>query len=180
MNMVGRGQAPRSLRRWHRGEGQIYPFCSRMANRAWRIGEFIRRMRRIPILLLCVMALSALLLLLVGCGGGGSQGQGGQQDHTTHHQSANVKLTLHPEHHSGVRGTRFLRGHLRRGARKATTCAISPRPTRSTSPTSTLALAREGIPMSTAVRTARKGTATNTVGALTSMAELILSTRSRR
>jgi hypothetical protein len=63
-------------------------------------------MRRIPILLLCVMALSALLLLLVGCGGGGSQGQGGQQeDHTTHHQSANVKLTLHPEHHSGVRGT---------------------------------------------------------------------------
>ena len=45
------------------------------------------------------------LTLVVGCGGGGSQGQGGQKDHTTHHQSANVKLTLHPEHHSGVRGT---------------------------------------------------------------------------
>ena len=54
--------------------------------------------------MLSVIALLATFLV-VGCGGGGSQGQGGQQDHTTHHQSANVKLTLHPEHHSGVRGT---------------------------------------------------------------------------
>jgi hypothetical protein len=62
-------------------------------------------MRRILILLLCVMAFSATFLL-VGCAGGGSQGQeGGREDHTTHHQGANVKLTLHPEHNSGVSGT---------------------------------------------------------------------------
>jgi hypothetical protein len=44
--------------------------------------------------------------LLVGCGGSGSQGQGGQQeDHTTHHQSANVVLKMQPEGNSGVSGT---------------------------------------------------------------------------
>jgi hypothetical protein len=62
-------------------------------------------MRRIQILLPCVMAFSATFLL-VGCAGGGSQGQeGGHEDHTTHHQRANVKLTLHPEPNSGVSGT---------------------------------------------------------------------------
>jgi hypothetical protein len=62
-------------------------------------------MRRIQILLPCIMAFSATFLL-VGCAGGGSQGQeGGHEDHTTHHQGANVKLTLHPEHNSGVSGT---------------------------------------------------------------------------
>src|SRR5215217_84516 len=51
------------------------------------------------------MAFSATFLL-VGCAGGGSQGQeGGHEDHTTHHQRANVKLTLHPEPNSGVSGT---------------------------------------------------------------------------
>jgi hypothetical protein len=47
------------------------------------------------------MALSAIFLL-VGCGGGASQGE---QDHTTHNQSGNVKLDLHPEGDSGVSGT---------------------------------------------------------------------------
>jgi hypothetical protein len=63
-------------------------------------------MGRMPILLLCVMAFSATFWL-VGCAGGGSQGQeeGGHEDHTTHQQGANVKLTLHPEHNSGVGGT---------------------------------------------------------------------------
>jgi hypothetical protein len=42
---------------------------------------------------------------MVGCGSGGSQGQGRQQDHTTHHQSANVTLNMHPEGNSGVSGT---------------------------------------------------------------------------
>jgi len=51
------------------------------------------------------MTLSAIFFLLVGCGGSGSQGQGGQQEHTTHHQSANVMLNLHPESNSGVSGT---------------------------------------------------------------------------
>jgi hypothetical protein len=50
------------------------------------------------------MTLSGFFLL-VGCGGSGSQGQGGQQEHTTHHQSANVMLNLHPESNSGVSGT---------------------------------------------------------------------------
>jgi len=51
------------------------------------------------------MAFSATFLM-VGCAGGGSQGQeGGHEDHTTHHQGTNVKLTLHPEHNSGVSGT---------------------------------------------------------------------------
>jgi hypothetical protein len=63
------------------------------------------RVRRIPILLLFIMTLSAIFLLLVGCGGGGSQGQGGQQDHSTDHQSANVMLNMHPEGNSGVSGT---------------------------------------------------------------------------
>ena len=62
------------------------------------------RLRRILILLLCIMMLS-VLFLLVGCGGSGSQGQGGQQEPTTHHQSANVVLNLHPEGNSGVNGT---------------------------------------------------------------------------
>jgi hypothetical protein len=54
------------------------------------------------------MAFSATFLLL-GCAGGGSQGQeGGHEDHTRHHQGANVKLTLHPEHNSGVSGTASL------------------------------------------------------------------------
>jgi hypothetical protein len=51
------------------------------------------------------MAFSAIFFLLVGCAGGTSQGQGGQEDHTSHHHSANVKLNLHPEHNSGVSGT---------------------------------------------------------------------------
>ena len=63
------------------------------------------RVRGILILLLCTMPLSAIFFLLVGCGGSGSQGQGGQQEHTTHHQSANVILNLHPESNSGVSGT---------------------------------------------------------------------------
>jgi hypothetical protein len=51
------------------------------------------------------MAFSATFLL-VGCASGGSQGQeGGHEDHTSHHQGANVKLTLHPEHNSGVSGS---------------------------------------------------------------------------
>jgi hypothetical protein len=62
------------------------------------------RMRQILTLLLCVMTFSATFLL-VGCAGGGSQGQGGRENHTTHHQDANVKFTLHPEHNSGVSGT---------------------------------------------------------------------------
>jgi hypothetical protein len=62
-------------------------------------------MRRMPILLLCLMAFSTTFFL-VGCAGGGSQGQGdGHEDYTTHHQGANVKLTLHPEHNFGVSGT---------------------------------------------------------------------------
>ena len=62
------------------------------------------RMRQILTLLLCVMTFSATFLL-VGCASGGSQGQGGRENHTTHHQDANVKFTLHPEHNSGVSGT---------------------------------------------------------------------------
>jgi hypothetical protein len=62
------------------------------------------RMRQILTLLLCVMTFSATFLL-VGCAGGGSQGHGGRENHTTHHQDANVKFTLHPEHNSGVSGT---------------------------------------------------------------------------
>jgi hypothetical protein len=62
------------------------------------------RMRQILTLLLCVMTFSATFLL-VGCAGGGSQGQGRRENHTTHHQDANVKFTLHPEHNSGVSGT---------------------------------------------------------------------------
>jgi hypothetical protein len=61
--------------------------------------------RGILILLLCTMTLSAIIFLLVGCGGSGSQGQGGQQERTTHHQSANVILNLHPESNSGITGT---------------------------------------------------------------------------
>ena len=64
------------------------------------------RVRGIPILLLCTMTLSTIFFLLVGCGGSSSQGQGGQQeDHTTHHQSANVTLDMPPEGNSGVSGT---------------------------------------------------------------------------
>jgi hypothetical protein len=62
-------------------------------------------MRRIPILLLSVMAFSAIFFLLVGCASGASQGQGGQEDHTSHHHSANVKLNLHTGYNSGVSGT---------------------------------------------------------------------------
>jgi hypothetical protein len=52
------------------------------------------------------MPLLAIFFLLVGCGGSGSQGHGGQQeDHTTHHQSANVVLKMQPEGNSGVSGT---------------------------------------------------------------------------
>jgi hypothetical protein len=58
-------------------------------------------MRRMPMLLLCVAALSAIFLL-VGCAGGASQGG---QGHTAHPQSANVTLDLHPEGDSGVSGT---------------------------------------------------------------------------
>jgi hypothetical protein len=67
-------------------------------------------MWQIPIRFCVVVALPAVFLL-VGCaaGGGASQGQGGQEGHTTHHQSANVKLDLHPEHNSGVSGTAFFR-----------------------------------------------------------------------
>ena len=61
-------------------------------------------MRQILTLLLCVMTFSATFLL-VGCAGGGSQGQGGRENPTTHHQDANVKFTLHPEHNSGLSGT---------------------------------------------------------------------------
>jgi hypothetical protein len=54
------------------------------------------------------MAFSATFLLL-GCAGGGSQGQeGGHEDHTRHHQGANVKLTLHTDNNSGVSGTASL------------------------------------------------------------------------
>jgi hypothetical protein len=68
-------------------------------------------MRRILILLFCVMAFSATFLL-VGCLGGGSQGQEGghkqhathREEHAAHQQSANVKLTLRPEHNSKVSG----------------------------------------------------------------------------
>jgi hypothetical protein len=61
-------------------------------------------MWRIPVLLLqCVVVLAAPFFM-VGCGGG-SQGQGGQQENTTHHQSASVKLKMHPEGNSGVSGT---------------------------------------------------------------------------
>ena len=56
------------------------------------------------LLLQCVAVLGAIFLV-VGCGGGSTQGQGGQQeDHTTHHQSANVELKMHPEGKSGVSG----------------------------------------------------------------------------
>jgi hypothetical protein len=57
------------------------------------------------LLLQCVVVVAAIFLV-VGCGGGGTQGQGGrQEDHTTNHQSANVKLKMHPESNSGVSGT---------------------------------------------------------------------------
>jgi hypothetical protein len=67
-------------------------------------------MWQIPIRFCVVVALVAVFLL-VGCaaGGGASQGQGGQEGHTTHHQSAIIKLHLHPEHNSGVSGTAFFR-----------------------------------------------------------------------
>jgi hypothetical protein len=57
-------------------------------------------------LLLCVMTFSATFLV-VGCSGGGSQSQeGGREDHTSHQQGANVKLTtLRPKHNSAVSGT---------------------------------------------------------------------------
>ena len=67
-----------------------------------RFDGIFQRMWRIP-MLLCVLALRATFLL-VGCAGSASQNQGGK-DHTTHHQSANVKLDLHPESDSGVSGT---------------------------------------------------------------------------
>src|SRR5215211_9272135 len=58
------------------------------------------RMRRIPMLLLCVVALPAIFLM-VECTDGSSQaGQGGHAPH-----SDNVKLALLPEHDSGVSGT---------------------------------------------------------------------------
>jgi hypothetical protein len=70
-------------------------------------------MRRILILLLCFMALSATFFLVVGCSGGGSQGQeGGREEHATHRedhatqqQGHDVKLTLRPKHNSGVSGS---------------------------------------------------------------------------
>jgi hypothetical protein len=62
------------------------------------------RVRRILILLLSTMTLSAIFFLLAGCGSGSSQGQGGQRDHATDHQSANVMLNMHPEGNSGVSG----------------------------------------------------------------------------
>jgi hypothetical protein len=67
-------------------------------------------MWRIPMRFCVVVALPAVFLL-GGCAGGGgaSQTQGGQEGHTTHHQSANVKLDLHPEHNSEVSGTAFFR-----------------------------------------------------------------------
>jgi hypothetical protein len=63
-------------------------------------------MRRILILLLCFMALSATFFLVVGCSGGGSQGQeGGREEHATHQQGHDVKITLRPKHNSGVSGS---------------------------------------------------------------------------
>ena len=55
------------------------------------------------LLLQCVVVLAAPFFM-VGCGGG-TQGQGRQQENTTHHQSASVKLKMHPEGNSGVSGT---------------------------------------------------------------------------
>jgi hypothetical protein len=51
------------------------------------------------------MTLSAIFFFVVGCSSSGTQGKGGHQDHSTHHQSANVTLNLHPEGNSGVSGT---------------------------------------------------------------------------
>jgi hypothetical protein len=63
------------------------------------------RVRRILILLLCTMTLSAIFFLVVGCSNSDTQGQDGHQDHSTDHQSANITLNLHPEGNSGVSGT---------------------------------------------------------------------------
>jgi hypothetical protein len=60
-------------------------------------------MRQIP-MLACVVVVIPATFSIGGCAGGASRGQGGR-DHTTHLQGANVKLDLHPEHHSGVGGT---------------------------------------------------------------------------
>jgi hypothetical protein len=62
------------------------------------------RVRRILILRLFIMTCLAIWFM-VGCGSGGSQGQGGQQEHTTHHQNASLKLNMHPEGNFGVSGT---------------------------------------------------------------------------
>src|SRR5215204_6493946 len=61
-------------------------------------------MRRIRMLLLLCVVVLAAIFFMVGCGRGGIQGQGGQQENTTHHQSANVLLKMHPEGNSGVSG----------------------------------------------------------------------------
>jgi hypothetical protein len=58
------------------------------------------RMRRIPMLLLCVVALLDIFLM-VGCADGSSQA--GQEGHAPH--SDNIKLALLPEQDSGVSGT---------------------------------------------------------------------------
>ena len=92
-----------------RNSGFIHPSAwkacyARFGRHRPRSDGIFPRMRRILILLLCVMAFSATLLL-VGCAGGSQGQEGGHEDHTTHHQGANIKLTLRPEHNSGVSGT---------------------------------------------------------------------------
>jgi hypothetical protein len=53
-------------------------------------------------LLLLRVVLLAAIFLMVGCNNGGSQGAQGSGPHT---KSDNVKLTLRPEHNSGVSGS---------------------------------------------------------------------------
>src|SRR5215216_3085605 len=133
-------------------------------------------MRRIRMLLLLCVVVLAAIFFMVGCGRGGIQGQGGQQENTTNHQSANVLLKMHPEGNSGVSGMASFEDTSDGVAVKLEVRNLpKPDPTRSTSLTSTLALVPKRRPMSMAVRTARKGTATNTAGAVTNTGEALTS-----
>jgi hypothetical protein len=138
-------------------------------------------------MLLCVVVALPVTFLIVGCAGGASQGQGGQEDHATHHHSANVKLNLHPEHNAGVSGTASFED-TPDGAVVKLDLRNLPKP-------NTFYLAHihpgtcaEGETHEHGGRLARTGTVTDTAGAVPNTVEpvtstapaLKLSTRSRR
>src|SRR5215216_2704365 len=91
------------------------------------------RMRGIPILLWVVGLAS--LFLLVGCTDGGSQAH--QHGHASH--SDTIKLNMRSEHDSGVSGTASFED-TSDGVVVKLEVRNLPKPTRSTSLTSTLAL----------------------------------------